>query len=352
MEILRKYGVETTFYFPLVDYGATDFESTPVTHASGDTQISKDGGAFANTSNAFVHEGNGIYSLTLTASEMQAALIQVTIIDQTATKTWEDQALLVATYGNASGQHAFDLDTATQSVNVSQISGDSGAADNLEADYDGTGYDKSASTIGTTTTNTDMRGTDSALLAASAPSNWSSMTIAGTGEVSADATKISGDSVAADNAELFFDNTGYNASNSTIGTTTTNTDMRGTDSAFLAASAPANIGDLAITASTGKVTVGTNDDKAGYSISGAKTTLDDLNDIAAADVGDVQLTDSVPADGTLPTLEQAIYMINQFLTERAVSGTTVTIKKVDGSTSLMTFTLDDATSPTSITRAS
>ncbi len=45
-------------------------------------------------------------------------------------------------------------------------------------------------------------------------------------------------------------------------------------------------------------------------------------------------------------------MINQFLTERAVSSTTVTVKKVDGSTSLMTFTLDDATSPTSITRAS
>ena len=34
--------------------------------------------------------------------------------------------------------------------------------DNLEADYDGTGYDKANSTIGTTTTNSDMRGTDSA----------------------------------------------------------------------------------------------------------------------------------------------------------------------------------------------
>ena len=47
-------------------------------------------------------------------------------------------------------------------VNVVQVSGDSGAADNLELDYDGTGYNKSNSTIGTTTTNTDMRGTDSA----------------------------------------------------------------------------------------------------------------------------------------------------------------------------------------------
>jgi len=39
-------------------------------------------------------------------------------------------------------------------------------------------------------------------------------------------------------------------------TVTTNTDMRGTDNALLAASAPANFGDLAITASTGYITVG------------------------------------------------------------------------------------------------
>ncbi len=50
-------------------------------------------------------------------------------------------------------------------VNVSEISDDATAADNLELDYDGTGFAKANSTIGTTTTNTDMRGTDSAALA-------------------------------------------------------------------------------------------------------------------------------------------------------------------------------------------
>lgn len=69
-----------------------------------------------------------------------------------------------------------------------------------------------------------------------------------------------------------------------VDTTTTNTDMRGTDSAFLAASAPSNFGDLAITASTGRVTVGTNNDKTGYSVSGTITTLDGLNNLSAADV--------------------------------------------------------------------
>jgi len=69
------------------------------------------------------------------------------------------------------------------------------------------------------------------------------------------------------------------------------------------------------------------------------------------DALDTIVADSVPADGTRPTFEQALYMIWQFLAERSVSGTTVTVKKADGSTGLMTFTLNDATTPTSITRA-
>ena len=67
-------------------------------------------------------------------------------------------------------------------------------------------------------------------------------------------------------------------------TVTTNTDMRGTNNALLASSAPTNFGDMAITATTGLVSVGTNNDKTGYSISGTKTTLDALNDIDAAAV--------------------------------------------------------------------
>jgi hypothetical protein len=41
-------------------------------------------------------------------------------------------------------------------VDAVEISSDSGAADNLELDYDGTGYAKANSTIGTCTTNTDL----------------------------------------------------------------------------------------------------------------------------------------------------------------------------------------------------
>jgi len=68
------------------------------------------------------------------------------------------------------------------------------------------------------------------------------------------------------------------------------------------------------------------------------------------DAFDATLADSVPSDGTRPSMAQAAYAIYQFLTERSVSGTTLTVKKVDGSTTLMTFTLNDASTPTSITR--
>lgn len=133
---LRKYGVEAKFNFQLFEVDGVDFRVDAV-HASGDSVVMKNEGSEANTSNGFVDEGRG-YSITLTATEMQAARIVVYVVDQTATKVWLDTAIVIDTYGNASAQHAFDLDTATQGVDVVQISGDSTAADNLESYCDGT----------------------------------------------------------------------------------------------------------------------------------------------------------------------------------------------------------------------
>jgi hypothetical protein len=64
-----------------------------------------------------------------------------------------------------------------------------------------------------------------------------------------------------------------------------------------------------------------------------------------------QMTESYAADGLAPTLVQALMLIQQSITEKSVGGTTVTIKKLDGSTAAATLTLNDATSPTSVTRA-
>jgi hypothetical protein len=75
-----------------------------------------------------------------------------------------------------------------------------------------------------------------------------------------------------------------------------------------------------------------------------------------AEVVDVLRTDTLPdsysADAAQPTIAQAVLEIRQFLMERSVTAATVTVKKPNGSTTAMTFTLDDGTNPTSITRAS
>jgi len=104
---LREYGVQTTINFALRETDGVDFR-VDAAHATGDTVIMKDEGTEANTANGFTDEGTG-YSLVLSATEMQAARIVVYVIDQTATKVWLDKELIIETYGNASAQHAVNL---------------------------------------------------------------------------------------------------------------------------------------------------------------------------------------------------------------------------------------------------
>lgn len=64
------------------------------------------------------------------------------------------------------------------------------------------------------------------------------------------------------------------------------------------------------------------------------------------------LPQSYAADGAEGTLAQLLYMIQQRLNDAAISGTTMTVRKLDGTTPAATFTLDDALNPLDITRAS
>lgn len=64
------------------------------------------------------------------------------------------------------------------------------------------------------------------------------------------------------------------------------------------------------------------------------------------------MTESYAADGVAPTLAQAILLTQQSLTEFAIVGTALTVKKLNGSTTAAVLTLDSATAPTSVTRAS
>lgn len=112
MEILRKYGVATHIYIPIIKRAVVDFAvSADWTPVAGDVQISKDGGAAANVTNlptAITMGNTAMWDFSITATEMQAAQIVVMVADA-ATKAVEDQSFLLATYGNASARHAVDL---------------------------------------------------------------------------------------------------------------------------------------------------------------------------------------------------------------------------------------------------
>lgn len=137
---------------------------------------------------------------------------------------------------------------------------------------------------------------------------------------------------------------------------------------------------------TSAVTVGTNNDKTGYALSAAGVsavqaglstlTAGQVNaevDTGLADVGltptvtgridttvssratpaqilTTALTEAYAADGVAPTLSQGVFLLLQALTEFAIVGTTITVKRLDGSTTAATYTLDSATTPTSRTR--
>lgn len=64
------------------------------------------------------------------------------------------------------------------------------------------------------------------------------------------------------------------------------------------------------------------------------------------------MTESYNTDGAAATAAQALYGILQRMTEFVISSTSITVKKLDGSTTAYTLTMDSATAPTSSTRSS
>lgn len=78
------------------------------------------------------------------------------------------------------------------------------------------------------------------------------------------------------------------------------------------------------------------------------TALPTAAQIATA-VLTTQMTESYRATNASPTLAQAQFELIAHMGESSISGTTKTLKKLDGSTSAKTYTLNDATTPTAIT---
>lgn len=151
--------------------------------SSLDSEISQDCGTFTDCTNEAteIATSSGMYYLDLTSTEMNAD--SVAVIVKTATSGAKTAPIIL--YPEEAGDIRAD---------VTMISGDATAADNLELAADGTGYNLGAGSI----------------VAASV-----------TAEVSANVTKISSDATAADNAEAFFDGTGYAGTNNVMPNVTT-----------------------------------------------------------------------------------------------------------------------------------
>ena len=71
-----------------------------------------------------------------------------------------------------------------------------------------------------------------------------------------------------------------------------------------------------------------------------------------SDFLNTQMTESYAADGVAPTIAQSLFLIQQSLGDFSISGGTLTVKKLDGSTTAASFTLSPTGNPTSTTRAS
>lgn len=218
-------------------------------------------------------------------------------------------------------------------------------------------------------------GVDAATVAAIAAAVWeetrAAHATAGTmGEyVSADAQRIKGDATSATNLKNATDGaTGYGFTNCTMPSTTTVTgnvngnvggNVTGTVGSVVGAvgsvtgavgsvtgavgSVTGNVGGNvvgSVASVTASVTAGTVSDKTGYTLSNAG--VDALYTRA--------LTESYATDGVAPTVAQALFLIQQRMTEFGIASTTMTIKKLDGSTTAAVLTLNDASAPTALTR--
>lgn len=164
--------------FPLLDA-----DGDLVTGATGlDSEISKDGGTFADCTNEAteIATSSGMYYLDLTSTEMNADT--VALIIKTSTSGAKTTPIVL-----------YPVEATDISVNVTAWNG------TAIPGVDTAGYPKVTVKSGT---------------------GAGELSIA-SGVVSADAVQLSGDAAAANNAESFFDGTGYAGTNNVIPTVTT-----------------------------------------------------------------------------------------------------------------------------------
>lgn len=221
------------------------------------------------------------------------------------------------------------LNAATPSVTVSDKTGFSLAAGSLvTATFAAGATVPRVTLVDTCTTNTDMRGTDSAALAATWTATLASHLDAIYGKLPANAIADETLVIAATDAIL----------------TAVGAPMQAGSHVQLATTqdqyAPAKAGDaMALTSPYDAAKTAAQ--------AGDAMALTSAYDFAK---GTVAVTESYAANGAAPTPVQAMMAIHQMLMGFAISGVNYTVKKLDNTTTAFVVTLSDATSPTGATR--
>lgn len=126
---LRQYGVAGKVRRSIVKRGVIDIAVTADwTPATGDVKISKDGGAIANIGTLpAVIASSAMWEYTISATEMQAAEICITVIDS-ATKAVEDDQFTIATFGHNSAGLSMERLSAGGVVGTVSVVNDAGSA--------------------------------------------------------------------------------------------------------------------------------------------------------------------------------------------------------------------------------
>jgi len=209
-------------------------------------------------------------------------------------------------------------------------------------------------------------GIDAATVAAIAQAVWdesrAAHVSAGTfGEhVLADTVQISGNTTAADNAQSAFDTTGFAFTNCTMPQVTTVTgNVNGSVASVTGAVGSVTGAVGSVTGAVGSVTGNVGGNVVGSVASVTATVTASVSDKTGFSLSNAgidalftrQLTESYAADGAAPTIAQALMLIQQMLGDFTITGTTLTVRKVDGSTTAASFTLNDTSAPTALTRA-
>jgi len=318
---------------------------TGLTGATATVNLSKAGGTFAAAGGTITEVANGFYKIALTTTD---------------TNTLGDLAFHI-TATSADPTDFVDQVTAnilgdTLPANATQINGVSAS---------------SVTTINAnlgTTQPVNFTGTGASALAKTDVTDWKAATApAMTGDAFARLGAPTGVSISADIAAVKTDTAAIKAKTDSLTFTVAGVaDSNVVD--WKGSAAPANTGDAYARlgapagASVSADIAAVKTDTANIGTAGAGlTALGDTrianldanvsSRAAPSDILTTALTESYATLHSAPTLTQLLLEIRAHHSEKSTTGTTTTLKKIDGSTSAMTFTLDSSSAPTSITRA-